>query len=173
VQAVRGTSARIYDTRKTTPGLRALEKYAVRMGGGCNHRMGLYDQVLIKDNHIAAMPDTSAEGFKRFIADLRRRYRSVVIEIEADSLDLIRRVLVAHPDILLLDNMSVAQLRAALAVIGAATKRSGKRIYTEASGGITLAKVRTIARLGVDRISVGALTHSAPGIDVAMEIDPQ
>lgn len=159
VDAVDGTGASISDTRKTTPGLRALEKYAVRMGGGVNHRMGLYDAVLIKDNHLVASES---------IADAVRKARELVrpdmvVEVEVDTLEQLEVVLGTDADIVLLDNMTTNQLSEAVTMV-AGTKR------TEASGGVTLDTVRAIAETGVDTISVGWLTHSAPALDVAMDL---
>lgn len=161
VDLVDGTGVLIADTRKTTPTLRALEKYAVRMGGGSNHRFGLYDAVMIKDNHIAA-----AGGIGRAVAMVRARVgHTVKIEVEVETLDELRELLVVGADIVLLDNMSVSQLREAVAMVG-------EEMATEASGGITEDTIRAVAETGVDVISVGALTHSAPNFDVALDFDP-
>jgi nicotinate-nucleotide pyrophosphorylase (carboxylating) len=158
VAAVKGTSAHIVDTRKTIPGLRGLEQYAVRAGGGMNHRFGLYDAVLIKDNHIAA-----AGGIAEAVAAVRARAGHLVkIEIEVETLDQLREALDFPIDAVLLDNMDVATLGKAVALIGG-------RVPTEASGGVRLETVRAIAETGVDLISVGALTHSAPVLDLALE----
>jgi nicotinate-nucleotide pyrophosphorylase (carboxylating) len=159
VDAVEGTGTKISDTRKTTPGLRALEKYAVAIGGGVNHRMGLYDAVMIKDNHLVASSS---------IADAVSKARSLVgpdmvVEIEVDTLDQLAKAIDTDADIVLLDNMTHAELGRAVEMVG-----SGMR--TEASGGVTLETVREIAETGVDVISVGWLTHSAPALDVAMEL---
>jgi nicotinate-nucleotide pyrophosphorylase (carboxylating) len=159
VDAVEGTGTKISDTRKTTPGLRALEKYAVAIGGGVNHRMGLYDAVMIKDNHLVASSS---------IADAVSKARSLVgpdmvVEIEVDTLDQLAKAIDTDADIVLLDNMGSAELVRAVEMVG-----SGMR--TEASGGVTLDTVREIAETGVDVISVGWLTHSAPALDVAMEL---
>ena len=160
VQAVKGTRARIVDTRKTTPGLRVLEKYAVRVGGGINHRTGLYDGVLIKENHIAAAGGIS-EAIKRV-----RNYipHTLKIEIETETLSEVKEALQAGADIIMLDNMSCEMMREAVAMI------DGKAL-TEASGGVNLSTVRGIAETGVDIISVGALTHSAPAMDISMLLD--
>lgn len=159
VRAVRGTRARILDTRKTIPGLRLLEKYAVRMGGGANHRMGLYDAILIKDNHIAA-----AGGILAAVAAARKATRGrVLVEIEARSPLEVREALLAGADSILFDNMTPQQLRSAVRLVGG-------RARTEASGGVTLRNVRTIARTGVNDISVGALTHSAPALDISLDL---
>lgn len=159
VVAVAGTSARILDTRKTTPGWRRLEKYAVRAGGGMNHRMDLGSVVLIKDNHIAALDGDVAMAVQRARDTAPAGMR---IEVECDSLEQISQALEARPDVILLDNMPVKTLRAAVEMIGG-------RAVTEASGGVTLATVRGIAESGVDWISVGALTHSAKALDLALD----
>ena len=175
VEQVAGTRARIYDTRKTTPGWRRLEKYAVRAGGGCNHRLGLYDAVLIKDNHLAfgaaagAAAYTPAEAVRR-VRELAEHWKDEarggwIIEVEVDSLAQLDEVLPAAPDIVLLDNMSLEQLRTAVARRDAG--HAG--IELEASGGVNLQTVRGIAETGVDRISVGALTHSAVGLDIGLD----
>ena len=158
VKAVEGTGARIACTRKTTPGLRALEKYAVRAGGGVNHRFGLYDAVLVKDNHIAA-----AGGIAGALARLKSRAgHSVRIEVEVDTLDQLAEALKFPIDAVLLDNMDAATLREAV-------KRVAGRAVTEASGGVTLENVREIASTGVDVISAGALTHSPRNLDSSLE----
>ncbi len=161
VAAVRGTRARILDTRKTTPGWRDLEKYAVRCGGGVNHRRDLSDAVLIKDNHIAA-----CEGKVSIAIDRARAHapRGMTVQVECDTLDQVRAALAAGADSLLLDNMPLAMLREAVAL-------AGDRAVTEASGGVTLGTVRAIAETGVDRISIGALTHSAPALDLALDFE--
>jgi nicotinate-nucleotide pyrophosphorylase (carboxylating) len=158
VGAVQGTKARIVCTRKTTPGLRALEKYAVRCGGGVNHRFGLDDAILIKDNHVAACGG---------IAPALERARAAAghlmkIEIEVDSLQQLDQALPFRPDVIMLDNFSLADLRQAVARVAGA-------VPLEASGGITLASVRAVAETGVDAISVGALTHSAPVLDIGLD----
>lgn len=173
VRAVAGTSARIYDTRKTTPGWRRLEKYAVRCGGGYNHRTGLYDAVLIKDNHLALAADdqlSPADAVRRAKAFLhetgsQRDHAELIVEIEIDSLDPLDAVLAAGPDIVLLDNMTPDKLREAV------TRRNelAPTIQLEASGGVNLSTVRAMAETGVDRISVGEITHSAPALDVALD----
>ena len=161
VDAIKGTNAKIADTRKTTPGLRAFEKYAVRCGGGQNHRTGLFDAVLIKDNHIVA-----AGGLSRAIEAARASAgRMVKIEVEVDTLDQLREVLNHKVDAVLLDNMSPAQLKEAVALVAG-------RCLTEASGGVNLDTVRAIAETGVDMISVGALTHSAPVLDLGLDFAP-
>ena len=162
VDLVEGTGVLIADTRKTTPTLRALEKYAVRMGGGSNHRFGLYDAVMIKDNHIAA-----AGGIGRAVAMVRARVgHTVKIEVEVETLDELRELLVVGADIVLLDNMTIEELAEAVALVG-------EEMLTEASGGISRDTIRAVAETGVDVISVGALTHSAPNFDVALDFDPR
>ncbi|MBI5416007.1 MAG: carboxylating nicotinate-nucleotide diphosphorylase [Candidatus Omnitrophica bacterium] len=164
VRAVRPCKARILDTRKTTPGLRGLEKYAVRCGGAFNHRRGLSDMVLVKDNHRWICRNRMAVG--AMVRHLRRSTRQT-IEFEVDDLQEFKEALAAGPDIILLDNMNGRQLRQAVSLRN--KRKSGKRPLLEASGGITLRNVRRIAQTGVDRISVGALTHSRRSIDVSME----
>ena len=158
VDAVAGTRARILDTRKTTPGLRAFEKYAVRCGGGFNHRTGLFDAVLIKDNHIVA-----AGGIAKAVAAAHAASGHMVkIEVEVDTLSQLDEALAAGVDAVLLDNMAPKTLAAAVAKVGG-------RCLTEASGGVSLDTVRKIAESGVDLISVGALTHSAPVLDLGLD----
>jgi nicotinate-nucleotide pyrophosphorylase (carboxylating) len=163
VAQVAGTRARILDTRKTTPGLRILEKYAVRRGGGSNHRFGLDDAILIKDNHVAACGGVGAA-----IDRARERAGHMVkIEVEVDSLDqlreaLARRPTIRRPDVIMLDNFSLDDLREAVAL-------TAGQVILEASGGVDLASVRAIAETGVDYISVGALTHSAPILDIGLD----
>jgi nicotinate-nucleotide pyrophosphorylase (carboxylating) len=160
-RAIAGTRAQICCTRKTTPGLRAFEKYAVRMGGGANHRFGLFDAVLIKDNHIAA-----AGGLAAAVERARSLAGHLVkIEVEVDSLDQLREALRYPIDAVLLDNMSLAQLREAVAL-------AAGRVILEASGGVTLDTVRGIAETGVDLISSGALTHSSPVLDLGLDFVP-
>jgi len=176
VEAIRGTKAQIYDTRKTTPGWRWLEKYAVGCGGGTNHRTGLYDAVLIKDNHLALgrqedSPFSPAEAvlrakdflYERFAAQPGRNIP--IVEIEVDTLNQLREILPSEPDIVLLDNMSPPQLVEAVQI----RNRLNPNVQLEASGGITLATVRDVAETGVDRISVGALTHSATSLDFGLD----
>lgn len=158
VDAIAGTSARIVDTRKTTPGLRALEKYAVRCGGGVNHRFGLDDAILIKDNHVAACGG---------VGEAVRRARAAAghltkVEVEVDSLDQLTEALEAGPDVIMLDNFSIEDLKRAVAA-------SAGRVRLEASGGVNLSTVRAIAETGVQVISVGALTHSAPVLDIGLD----
>ncbi|MFZ4805992.1 MAG: carboxylating nicotinate-nucleotide diphosphorylase [Hyphomicrobiaceae bacterium] len=157
--AIAGTRARIIDTRKTTPGLRAFEKYAVRAGGGMNHRVGLFDAILIKDNHIAV-----AGGVGAAVAAAHARAGHMVkIEVEVDTLDQLDEALRHRIDAVLLDNMDVPTLREAV-------HRIAGRVLAEASGGVSLETVRAIAETGVDLISVGALTHSAPVLDLGLDI---
>lgn len=162
--------ARIYDTRKTMPGLRVLEKYATRCGGAMCHRTGLFDAVLIKDNHIAGV---GLDQLGRVLAEAAKRARSEFnpefVEVEVDTLDQLTRVLAIPAglvDLVLLDNMTPIQLRQAVAL----RDKAGSRAELEASGGVRLETVRTIAETGIDRISVGAITHSAPWLDVALDI---
>ena len=158
VDAIAGTKATIVDTRKTTPGLRAFEKYAVRCGGGMNHRVGLFDAILIKDNHIVA-----AGGLAAAISAARSRAGHLVkIEVEVDTLAQLGEVMAHRVDVVLLDNMTPAQLKTAVARLAGA-------MLTEASGGVSLDTVRAIAEAGVDLISVGALTHSAPVLDLGLD----
>ena len=158
VHAVVGTKTQIRDTRKTTPGMRVLEKYAVRMGGGTNHRMSLSDAALIKDNHIAA-----AGGVVKAFSLVREKFPTSEIEIEVDNLQQLREVLPLKPELVLLDNMSPALCAEAVALVAGATK-------LEASGGITIENARAYAESGVDYIAVGALTHSAPNFDIGLDM---
>jgi nicotinate-nucleotide pyrophosphorylase (carboxylating) len=167
VRAVAGTSACILDTRKTTPGLRALEKYAVRVGGGQSHRKDLGEAVLIKENHIRLAGGVSAA----LVAAQAAKGRAAWIEIEVTNLDELRAALAHAPDVILLDNMSPSLVRKAVEQVRARDPQ--RKIRTEASGGITLANVRQFAEAGVDWISVGALTHSAPAVDLSFEIEPE
>lgn len=162
VALVQGTRAKILDTRKTTPGWRRFEKYAVACGGGTNHRVGLFDQVLIKDNHLAALRHAPPNAIAAAVQRARAAYPALKVEVEADTLEQVRQAVAARADLILLDNMSLADLRAAVAVVGG-------RAQTEASGGVNLQTVRAIAETGVDFISVGALTHSAPAVDIALD----
>jgi len=167
VDAVAGTSALILDTRKTTPGLRILEKAAVRSGGGRNHRFGLYDMVMVKDNHLAADLPSCAEALHARLPHFRRDHPGVQVELEADSLDQVRAFLtLPGVDVILLDNMTLAQMREAVWMRGTSP------VKLEASGCVTLGTVREIALTGVDFISVGALTHSAGSIDFSLELTP-
>ncbi len=161
--AIAGTNARILDTRKTTPGLRAREKAAVKAGGGTNHRFGLYDMVMVKDNHLAAKHD--AIFLREAIARLRAAHPQMRVELEADTLEQVRMFLsIGGIDVILLDNMSPDEMREAVAL-------GRGRVQFEASGGVTLETVRVIAETGVDFISVGALTHSARAIDFSLELE--
>lgn len=158
-----GTGATILDTRKTTPNLRVLEKFAVKMGGGMNHRMGLYDAVLIKDNHLVAEPD-----IKKAVSKARRTGKSV--EVEVKTFPELKEALNAMPDRILLDNMSAARLKKAVKIAKNHFRETGKRVFLEASGGINLKNTKKIANTGVDFISVGALTHSPKALDISLEI---
>ncbi len=161
VRAVDGTGARILDTRKTTPGLRALERQAVKEGGGTNHRFGLFDAVLVKENHIAA-----AGGVRAAVERARAAARDgMLVEIECASLEEVDEALEAGASRLLLDNMGNKEMAEAV-------RHAAGRAELEASGGVTLDTVRAIAETGVDYISVGALTHSAPALDLSLELDP-
>jgi nicotinate-nucleotide pyrophosphorylase (carboxylating) len=184
VEAVAMTKARILDTRKTTPGWRRLEKYAVTCGGGANYRFGLFDQILIKDNHLAALAaaplsgslpagrekneeksasaDTKVNVIEAAVLAARAHYPQLKVEVEADTLEQVKQAADAGADIILFDNMTLEQLRAAVALVNGRAK-------TEASGGVNLSTVRAIAETGVDFISVGALTHSARAVDIALD----
>jgi nicotinate-nucleotide pyrophosphorylase (carboxylating) len=164
VEAVKGTGAQILDTRKTRPGWRRLEKYAVACGGGQNHRFGLFDMVLVKDNHLAALKHESPNAIANALQRARAKYPELKIEIEADTLGQVEQAIEAGADLILLDNMNPVQLRLAV-------QKCKGRAKTEASGGITLANVRVIAETGVDFISVGALTHSARAVDVGLDFE--
>jgi len=166
VRAVAGTSAEILDTRKTTPGLRALEKYAVRAGGGRNHRKDLNEAVLIKENHIRLAGGVPAA----LAAAQAAKGRAAWMEIEVTNLDELRAALAYNLDVILLDNMNPTLVRQAVQQVR--THDPARKIRTEASGGITLANVRAFAEAGVDWISVGALTHSAPAVDLSFELEP-
>ena len=158
VDAIRGTKAKIYDTRKTAPGLRALDKYAVRCGGGENHRIGLYDMFLIKNNHVDRAGSITAA-----VARIRERGWLQKIMVEVRNSSELDEALALRPDFILLDNMSTAEMRAAV-------ERVAGAVPLEASGGITIDNVRAIAETGVDRISIGALTHSVTALDISMRI---
>jgi nicotinate-nucleotide pyrophosphorylase (carboxylating) len=161
VQAVHGTGARVLDTRKTTPGLRALEKEAVRLGGGVSHRSGLYDAILVKENHAALAGGVEIAARRALAA----APPGVTVEVECATLDEVSAALEAGVPRLLLDNMSVEELRRAVEL-------AGGRAELEASGGITLETIGAVAETGVDFISIGALTHSAPALDVSLLLDP-
>jgi nicotinate-nucleotide pyrophosphorylase (carboxylating) len=162
VAAVRGTKARILDTRKTTPGWRLLEKYAVACGGGKNHRLGLHDMVLIKDNHLAALHEAKPNAVAAAVARARAKYPELLVEVEADTLEQVAQAVAAGADIILLDNMAPARLRQAVHLVAG-------RAQTEASGGVTLKTIGAIAKTGVDFISVGAITHSARAVDIGLD----
>jgi nicotinate-nucleotide pyrophosphorylase (carboxylating) len=177
VRAVDGTGARIYDTRKTTPGWRRLEKYAARCGGARNHRTGLFDAILIKDNHLAQLAaegSSRAETVAAAVRQVRRALASapgdrsleeLIIEVEVDGLDQLTAVLPERPDIVLLDNMAVEDLRQAVAL----RNERAPEVELEASGGVNLSTVKAIAETGVERISVGSLTHGARSLNVALD----
>ncbi len=162
VEATRGTRAVILDTRKTTPGLRALEKYAVRCGAGKNHRNDLAAMAMIKDNHREAL-ERAGMSLAGGVAAIRKRSPGIAVEVEIDALDQLDAALTANPEWILLDNMTVADMAEAV-------RRTAGRAKLEASGGVTLARVRPIAETGVEAISVGALTHSAPALDLSLEL---
>lgn len=166
VQAIAGTHAAVLDTRKTTPGWRRLEKYAVRCGGGTNHRMGLFDGILIKDNHIAGLAGRIRQAVE--LARALPENAGLPVEIEVDSLEQLEEALAVRPDIVLLDNMSPPLLRQSVALRNAKSPQT----KLEASGGITLKTIREVAATGVDRISVGAITHSATALDIALDYRP-
>jgi nicotinate-nucleotide pyrophosphorylase (carboxylating) len=157
--AVAGTGAHVRDTRKTTPGLRRLEKHAVRCGGGVNHRMALSDAALVKDNHVVA-----AGGVVAAFEAVRRRFPDLEVEVECDTLEQVREVVAAGADLVLLDNMDLDSMRAAVALCRPAG------VLTEASGGLRLQDARAVADTGVDFLAVGALTHSAPVLDVGLDL---
>ncbi len=162
VAALGDSPTRLLDTRKTTPGFRALEKYAVACGGGFNHRMGLFDRVMLKDNHLAAAGAVSGQALHRLVADARKAWPDVVVEVEVDALDQIPPVLEAGADVLLLDNFSLADLQRAVALIG-------DRAATEASGGVTLAQLPALGRIGLDFVSTGATVHKAAWKDIGLD----
>jgi nicotinate-nucleotide pyrophosphorylase (carboxylating) len=164
VEAVRGTRAQILDTRKTTPGWRRFEKYAVACGRGKNHRVGLFDMILIKDNHLFALRNEKPNAIAAAVARARGKFPKLKIEVETDTLEQVQQALDAGTDIILLDNMTKAQLRRAV-------KMAKGRARIEASGGVNLKTVRAIAGTGVDFISVGALTHSARAVDIGLDFE--
>jgi nicotinate-nucleotide pyrophosphorylase (carboxylating) len=164
VEAIKGTHAQILDTRKTTPGWRRFEKYAVTCGGGRNHRVGLYDMVLIKDNHLVALQNESPNAIAVAVRRAREKYPQLKVEVEADTLEQVEQAAAAGADIILLDNMTLIQLRLAVQHVKGRTQ-------TEASGGVNLATVRSIAETGVDLISVGAITHSARAVDIGLDFE--
>jgi nicotinate-nucleotide pyrophosphorylase (carboxylating) len=164
VDSIKGSGAQILDTRKTTPGWRRFEKYAVTCGGGNNHRYGLHDMVLIKDNHLAALKNESPNAIAAAVQRARAAYPKLQVEVEADTLDQVEQAVAAGADFVLLDNMNIIQLRLAV-------QKCKGRVKTEASGGVTLASVKAIAETGVDFISVGALTHSARAVDIGLDFE--
>jgi len=164
VDAIKGTHAQILETRKTTPGLRRLEKYAVTCGGGTNHRLGLFDMVLIKDNHLAALRNAEPNAIAAAVRSAREKYPQLKIEVEADTLEQVDHAVAAGADFVLLDNMTLVQLRLSV-------QKCRGRAKTEASGGVNLSTVRAIAETGVDFISVGALTHSARAVDIGLDFE--
>jgi nicotinate-nucleotide pyrophosphorylase (carboxylating) len=164
VEAVRGTNAKILDTRKTTPGWRRFEKYAVACGGGKNHRIGLDDMILIKDNHLVALRNEKPNAIAATISRARKKFPKLKIEVEADNLAQVAQAVDAGADFILLDNMDLKRLRLAVKIVNGRAK-------TEASGGVNLKTVRAIAKTGVDFISVGALTHSARAVDIGLDFE--
>jgi nicotinate-nucleotide pyrophosphorylase (carboxylating) len=165
VDAIAGLKCKVLDTRKTLPGWRLLEKYAVRCGGGHNHRIGLFDGILIKDNHLWALGQDRKEIRQAVEAARATHGSDVPLEIEVDNLTELEEALRCHPDIVLLDNMPPDQMREGVRL----REESAPAVQLEASGGVTLATVRAIAETGVDRVSVGALTHSSPALDIALD----
>lgn len=171
VKKVTNYSAKIYDTRKTTPNLRYLEKYAVKTGGGLNHRFGLYDQVLIKENHISAYSLQRAASRENVIPEMvnaarKKVQKNIKVEIEVQNLEEFKQALKAKPDIIMLDNMKLEEMKEAVSMRG----KSEIKVFMEASGGVSLDNVEKIASSGVDIISIGALTHSAKGLDFSLEV---
>jgi nicotinate-nucleotide pyrophosphorylase (carboxylating) len=164
VVAVRGTRAKILDTRKTTPGWRRFEKYAITCGGGKNHRLGLSDMILIKDNHLAALRNEKPNAIAAAVARAREKFPKLKVEVEADTLKQVEQAVDAGADFILLDNMDLKQLRQAVKIVNGRAK-------AEASGGVNLKTVRAIAETGVDFISVGALTHSARAVDIGLDFE--
>jgi nicotinate-nucleotide pyrophosphorylase (carboxylating) len=164
VEAIRGANAKILDTRKTTPGWRRFEKYAVTCGGGKNHRLGLFDMILIKDNHLAALKDEKPNAIAAAISRTRIKFPKLKVEVEADTLEQVEQAANAGANFILLDNMNLKQLRQAVKIVKGRAK-------TEASGGVNLKTVRKIAATGVDFISVGALTHSARAVDIGLDFE--
>lgn len=162
VEAMGETSTRLLDTRKTTPGYRLLEKYAVACGGGWNHRLGLYDRIMLKDNHLASGGLNVADALTRRVETLRARYPDVPLEIEIDSPDQLEAVLAVRPEVILLDNFTPDQLRAAVETIAG-------QALTEASGGVSLSTLPSLAHLGLDFISCGALTHQSTWPDIGLD----
>ncbi len=165
VREVAKTNVKILDTRKTTPGWRRFEKYAVQCGGGRNHRLGLFDMFLIKDNHLVILRSERGGAIAAAVRSCRQHHPALKVEVEADTLEQVNEALAAGADFILLDNMTVASLRKAVKLVNG-------RAATEASGGVRLENVRAIAETGVDFISVGALTHSARAVDIALDVVP-
>ena len=163
-QIIQGTRVKILDTRKTTPGWRRFEKYAVTAGGGKNHRMGLFDMILIKDNHLVALQNEKPNAIAAAISRARKQFPELAVEVEADTLAQVAQAADAGADIILLDNMTPAQLRAGVKIVQGRAK-------LEASGGVSLKTVRAIAAAGVDFISVGAITHSARAVDIGLDFE--
>jgi len=164
VGAIKDTRAQILDTRKTTPGWRRFEKYAVTCGGGKNHRIGLFDMILIKDNHLAALRNEKPDAIAAAVARARKKFPRLKIEVEADTLRQVEQAVNAGADFILFDNMNLKSLRRAVKIVNGRAK-------TEASGGVNLKTVRAIAATGVDFISVGALTHSARAVDIGLDFE--
>jgi nicotinate-nucleotide pyrophosphorylase (carboxylating) len=164
VEAIRGTGAHILDTRKTTPSWRRFEKYAVTCGNGQNHRIGLFDMILIKDNHLVALRNEKPNAIAAAVARARKKFPKLKVEVEADNLAQVAQAIEVRADIILLDNMDLKQLRAAVKIVNGRAK-------TEASGGVNLKTVRAIAQTGVDFISVGAITHSARAVDIGLDFE--
>ncbi|HEY4416025.1 MAG TPA: carboxylating nicotinate-nucleotide diphosphorylase [Verrucomicrobiae bacterium] len=162
VAAIRGTQAKILDTRKTTPGWRRFEKYAVACGGGTNHRLGLFDLIFIKDNHLVSLRQEKPNAIAAAVTRARQQFPKLKVEVEADTLRQVTQAVAAGADIILLDNMDLKSLRAAVKIVAG-------RAQTEASGGVNLKTVRGIAQTGVDFISVGAITHSARAVDIGLD----
>ena len=162
MKEIEGIDVKLLDTRKTLPGYRSLDKFAVRCGGASNHRMGLYDKVMIKDNHVAHWTGDAKGNLVDAVRRAREKYPNLEIEVEADTMDQVKQLLEAKPDWILLDNMSLDQLRECVELCKGVS-------LTEASGGVNLTTVRAIAETGVDAISVGALTHSAVAVDLALD----
>ncbi|MBU0580300.1 MAG: carboxylating nicotinate-nucleotide diphosphorylase [Candidatus Margulisbacteria bacterium] len=162
VQALKGTKAKILDTRKTIPGLRLLEKYAVRQGGGCNHRLDLSKMILIKDNHLALSSATIEKG----IQIAKRKYPHLKIEVEAQSLNDVKKLIQLNVDVLMFDNMQLAELKKAVKL----AKRANPKLILEASGNMAIDKIKKVAKCGVDYISVGMLTHSPKALDLSLKL---
>jgi nicotinate-nucleotide pyrophosphorylase (carboxylating) len=176
VEAVEGTGAKVYDTRKTTPGLRALEKFAVRAGGARNHRMGLFHEGLVKDNHLAVLARRAGKKVEELdlrpaVAAIRARKPGIFVEVEATTEAGVLRALEAEPDAILLDNMTPEGLRRCASLVRARVAPGRRAPVLEASGGIRLETVRAAAESGVDRVSVGQLTHGARALDISLEVE--